>query len=248
MKFKIVNKPSQTVLELVERVKKEGMEKGFVYTDDEDADLVIAIGGDGTLLRAVKEGKPIVGVKAGRRGFLMDVPKERVGEIFDRLKEGDYKEEEYLLIEGDYNGRKIRAFNEIGIMFDRPESIQLSVKFRSTEIIVEGDGILISTPQGSSGWSMSITRNLICSKLNVLEVVFVNPIYQPLRSVVVDAIPIKVRMLDKGYVQTARIVADGEVFSTIKTREELVVSPVNEKAKVFRFFDLDPVRESLWIR
>ncbi len=248
MKFKIISKPSQTVLELVEKVKKEGIEKGFTYTDNGDADFVVAIGGDGTLLRAVKEGKPIVGVKAGRRGFLMDVPKERVGEIFDRLKEGDYKEEEYLLIEGDYNGKKIRAFNEIGVMFDRPEAIQLSARFGSTEITVEGDGILISTPQGSSGWSMSITRNLICSKLDVLEVVFVNPIYQPLRSIVVDAVPITVKMLDKGYIQTARIVADGEVFSTIRTNEELTIFPLKTKAKVLRFFDLDPVRESLWTK
>lgn len=120
MKFKIINKPSEAVLKIAESVRKIGIEKGFDYTDN-DADFVIAIGGDGTLLRAIREGKPIVGVKAGRRGFLMDVPKERIEEVFDRIRSGDFKEEKYILLEGEFNGKKVKAFNEIGVMFDRPE-------------------------------------------------------------------------------------------------------------------------------
>ncbi len=248
MKFKIINKPSESVVKLVEATKQEGLRKGFQYTEGDDADFIVAIGGDGTLLRAIREGKPIVGVKAGRRGFLMDVPKDRIGEIFDRIKSGDYREEEYLLLEGEYKGRKVRAFNEIGVMFDRPEAIQLSAKFNLSEVRVEGDGILVSTPQGSSGWTMSITGNLLSTRLRALEVTFVNPIYQPLRSVIIEPTTVKIGMLNKGYEQVARIVADGEVFSSIRTCEEMTISPAEENAKIIRFFNFDPVREAVWTR
>ncbi|MCY0849467.1 NAD(+)/NADH kinase [Sulfuracidifex metallicus] len=247
MKFKIINKPSEAVLKIAESVKKIGIEKGFDYTDN-DADFVIAIGGDGTLLRAIREGKPIVGVKAGRRGFLMDVPKERIGEVFDRIRRGDFKEEKYILLEGEFNGKKVKAFNEIGVMFDRPEAIQVQAKFGRNEILIEGDGILVSTPQGSSGWSMSITRNLVSKNLEALEIVFVNPIYQPLRSLVIELSPITLKMLNKGYIQTARVVADGEIFSLMKSCEEMTVKPAEEKARLMRFFELDMIRESLWTR
>ncbi len=95
---------------------------------------------------------------------------------------------------------------------------------------------------------MSITRNLVSKNLEALEIVFVNPIYQPLRSLVIELSPITLKMLNKGYIQTARVVADGEIFSLMKSCEEMTVKPAEEKAILMRFFELDTIRESLWTR
>ncbi|TRM80609.1 NAD(+) kinase, partial [Sulfolobus sp. A20-N-F6] len=79
MNIKIVTKPSLQTSPTVEKIAKIAENLGFNITN-RDFDYVVAIGGDGTLLKAVKEGKPIITVRAGRRGLLMDIPIDRVEE------------------------------------------------------------------------------------------------------------------------------------------------------------------------
>ncbi|AAK42388.1 NAD(+)/NADH kinase [Saccharolobus solfataricus] len=244
MRVKIVSKPTSQLNYTVEKIKNISNKLGFEVVDI-DFDYVIAVGGDGTLLRAVKLGKPVIAIKAGRRGLLMDVPVDKIEDALLRLKKGDYNEEEYMLLEMVHNDKVELGFNEIGILYDRPEAIKVGISFDTERVSVEGDGVLVSTPQGSSGWGMSATNSLLYKDLNAIEIIFVNPIFYYLRSVVIPPKSLILRLEDKGYPQTARVVVDGEVVTLIKTNQEITVRVSQHKAKILRFFKLDLIGEVL---
>ncbi|MEM3775792.1 MAG: NAD(+)/NADH kinase [Metallosphaera sp.] len=239
MRLKIINKESPEIYPLVDEIRKLALSMGFVL-DDRNADLILAIGGDGTLLRAIDYGKPIMTVKAGRRGFLMDVEPKHVEEALDRLKKGDYIVEEYPLIKVKFPGGEREAFNEVGVLYDEPESIVITVSISDTSFTVEGDGVLVSTPQGSTGWSMSITGVFLMTK-DSLEISLVSPILTPVKSLIVPRTEINLIMESKGYDQKARVVVDGNVVGNTKPGEKIVVSP-SKNAIIYRFFKIDPVR------
>ncbi len=240
MKVKIVSKPTPNVEEIKGRIEKLATKYGLVLTD-EDPDVVIAVGGDGTLLKAIRYFKPIVAVKAGRRGFMMDVLPENLESAFYRLINREYVTEEYMLLETEVDGIKALAFNEIGVLYDKPEALKINVKFLEDSIVFEGDGVLVSTPQGSSAWSFSISGNYVY-KVDALEVCLVNPILTPLKSVVIPPINVRLTVMDKGYPQTARVVSDGEVIAKIHTNSEIEVRVSDKKAKILRFYRIDPIQ------
>ncbi len=244
MNIKIVTKPSLQTSPVMEKIAKVAENLGFNITN-RDFDYVIAVGGDGTLLKAVKEGKPIITVRAGRRGLLMDIPIDRVEEALTRLKKGDFKIEEYMLLEVIVDNKSELVFNEAGILYDRPEAIKVSISFDNERASVEGDGVLVSTPQGSSGWGLSITNSLLYKDLNAIEIIFVNPIFYYLKSIVLPPKKLILKLDDKGYMQTARVVVDGEIFTLIRTNQEVTIKPSEKKAKILRFYNLDLIGEVL---
>ncbi|MEM3328611.1 MAG: NAD(+)/NADH kinase [Saccharolobus sp.] len=244
MNIKIVSKPSPQLNSVIEKIKQISSSLGFEISE-KNFDYVIAVGGDGTLLRAVKEGKPVIAVKAGRRGLLMDVTIDKIEEALTRLKRGDYRTEEYMLLEVVVNDKVELAFNEAGILYNRPEAIKVGISFDTEKVSVEGDGVLISTPQGSSGWGLSITSSLLYKNLNAMEIIFVNPIFYYLRSIIIPPKTIALRLEDKGYMQTARVVVDGEVITLIRTEQEITIRPSSNKAKILRFYNLDLLGEIL---
>lgn len=202
--------------------------------------MVIAIGGDGTLLRAIDFGKPIVTIRAGRRSFLMDVEPYNIENVLKRLKEGDYYVQEYPLLKITHQHGEKDVFNEAGILYDEPESIILTANFLETSITIEGDGLLISTPQGSTGWSLSIT-GVYLAVMNALEITLVSPILSAVKSLIVPRTQINLIMESKGYDQKARIVADGNVIGHVRPGDRISISP-SKNAIIYRFHKIDPMR------
>ncbi|MBW9140796.1 MAG: NAD(+)/NADH kinase [Candidatus Aramenus sp.] len=240
MKVKIVSKPTPNVDEIKEHIKKLANKYGLTLTEDEP-DVVIAVGGDGTLLKAIRYFKPIVAVKAGRRGFMMDVLPENLEQAFSRLVKHDYVTEEYMLLETEVEGVKALAFNEIGVLYDKPEALKINVRFLEDSIVFEGDGVLVSTPQGSSAWSFSISGNYVY-RVNALEVCLVNPILTSLKSVVIPPVSVRLSIMDKGYQQWARVVSDGEIVAKVRNSTEIEIRVSDKKAKILRFYKIDPIQ------
>ena len=137
---------------------------------EEDAltkcDFVIAIGGDGTLLHAApktaKHNKPILGINNGKLGFMTDIDASEL-EKLSAIKNGTYDIEERMLLEASVINEKgdeiIREtlLNDIVITkgaFSRLVDIKISVNSIPT-MEFRGDGIIISTPTGSTGYSLS---------------------------------------------------------------------------------------------
>ena len=147
----------------------------LVRTEDKDADLelkpgeydcIIVLGGDGTVLQAAREAReleiPIVGVNLGRLGFLTEIEPDRLEESLERLIKGDYFTEKRMMLRGEVvrkNGEVItsRSLNDIVISrYGGMNLITLPV-YVNGQFLKDyiGDGIIITTPTGSSGYNLS---------------------------------------------------------------------------------------------
>lgn len=131
-----------------------------------DADCALVLGGDGTLLRVAREASkkkiPVLGVNLGTLGFLAEVEMNRMDEAIAKLLAGEYLTEERMMLEGSIlragNHRRISsALNDItitrcGSLQIIRFSIYVNNKFLCS---MSADGVILSTPTGSTGYNMS---------------------------------------------------------------------------------------------
>jgi len=139
---------------------------GIIKADEFDVDLVVSIGGDGTFLRTAsiigKKDIPILGINAGRLGFLADVGEKDLEVTFADIFLGNYRIEHrsqlHLTTEHkDYHGFNY-ALNEIAIMKQDTASMITVHAHINDEYLnsYEADGLIIATPTGSTAYSMSV--------------------------------------------------------------------------------------------
>jgi len=155
-----------TVLLSEKSAKMSGMEGIPFDKVCSQADFLVSLGGDGTLLSLVRRSygyhKPVVGINAGNLGFLADITVEEVDMFLDRLLKGEYRIDDRMMIEGyilKKSGTKISfiAFNDVVITSPEPSKmvkVNASIdgeRFNS----YTGDGLIISTPTGSTAYNLS---------------------------------------------------------------------------------------------
>jgi NAD+ kinase len=134
---------------------------------DHSYDLFFSIGGDGTLLKSITFvrdlGIPIVGINTGTLGFLATIQKEKISESIDQIVSGAFKisERSLLSIETEPNCKEIGdlnfALNEIAINRKNTTSMIKVETFINDEHLASywSDGLIVSTPTGSTGYSLS---------------------------------------------------------------------------------------------
>ncbi len=135
------------------------------------ADYVISIGGDGTFLStAAKVGArsiPILGINTGRLGFLADVSPEAVDEAFRAILAGDYVVEPRAVIEVSKDGAPLvgypYALNEVAVLkHDNSSLIEIDTYINGALLTnYMADGLIVSTPTGSTGYSLSVGGPII---------------------------------------------------------------------------------------
>jgi NAD+ kinase len=152
----------------VEKMKEEGVE------------LIISVGGDGTVLRNIakmKDPLPILGINMGTLGFLVDVEPEDALETIEEVIYG-FSYIERMRIDVFLNGKMLEtATNEIAIMSAKPAKI---IQF---EVYVEdcildsmrADGVIFATPTGSTAYAMSAGGPIISPRVNAIVIVPVAP-------------------------------------------------------------------------
>jgi len=237
----VVAKPADELGPILSRVM-DILSKHDLQLDDKEFDVVIAVGGDGTLLRAVGLGKPVIGVRAGKRGLLMDVPPDKFEEVVVRLKRGEFRREEYGTLWFNYMGLRYAAFNDVALLADGAGTATFRVQC-STQFSFDGDGLVIATPQGSTGWSLSASGPYVDRKVNATVVTLINPVLTPLRSLVVSTEKVKVRVVASGEEPNVNLLADGNRIGRLK--DEVEVHTNGPKVTIYRFFDFDPVERIL---
>ena len=128
------------------------------------ADLIITIGGDGTIIRYAKraafDNKPILGINAGRMGYLANLEQNELN-LIPKLKTGEYTIEKRMMLSVEiYENEKL--LNEYFALNDAvitsgfiSRIIDISVGVGGESINYRADGLIVSTPTGSTGYSMS---------------------------------------------------------------------------------------------
>jgi NAD+ kinase len=123
-------------------------------------DLVVAVGGDGTVLTALRaaaeHGTPVLGVACGSLGALSAVMADRVGEALDRYEAGDWSRRSLPTLEAFAHGSKV-AWSVNDFVLVRRSIGQLIVDVRAGDelyVRMAGDGVIVATPLGSTAYSM----------------------------------------------------------------------------------------------
>jgi NAD+ kinase len=137
---------------------------------DQGVDLIVVIGGDGTLLRAGRAfaslGIPVLPVSSGKLAFLMFLPKVHVEAALEEIhKKAEIDVEKRLMLRGSFlpTGRPIFALNEIVVTLeDRTRMAEFSVNIAKTLInTYRADGLIVSTATGSSAYNLSAGGPLV---------------------------------------------------------------------------------------
>lgn len=153
----------------------------------EGYNMFISIGGDGTMLRAATyvrdKNIPILGINAGRLGFLATVQQEHIEDLLPLVFEGNYKISSRTLLSLDYDG-KDKALEDLDYALNE---VTVSRKDTTSMITIEtclngdylnsywADGLIISTPTGSTGYSLSCGGPILTPEVNSLVITPIAP-------------------------------------------------------------------------
>ncbi|MDI9614277.1 MULTISPECIES: NAD(+) kinase [unclassified Methanothermobacter] len=194
---------------------------------DMEVDMILTIGGDGTILRtqSLIEGKeiPILGINMGTVGFLTEVDPENVFSALEDVLIGNYAVERRTLLSVYHNGELPSALNEVVMMTRKPAKM-LHIEISVDDEVVEelrADGIIIATPSGSTAYSMSAGGPIVDPRVEAFLIVPICPFKLSARPLVVsNKSVIRVKLLRKG--KKAIAVIDGQYEEEINHMEEVV--------------------------
>lgn len=206
----------------------------------ENADLIVAVGGDGTILRAANlvrgHERPLLGINRGRLGFLADVSPEEMLTSLDRILKGDYSKETRLLLDAvvhspDGKSRTATALNDV-VLQRRGSGHMIDFETRIAGRYVNthaGDGLIVATPTGSTAYSLSCGGPIIEPTLDVVAVVPICPHTLGDRPIVVPAShDIDVILLPRGETP-AEVIVDGKSMGQLAPTDRLTISAAKQR-------------------
>ncbi len=197
-------------------------------------DLVISLGGDGTLLTAARAladiNIPLLGINLGRLGFLADVSFDDFESYLDAVVEGRYTVEERFLIEGRfYDGNKLIssnvALNDIILhSYESASMIEYEISSGGDLIHVQrSDGVIVTTPTGSTAYALSGGGPIMHPSLNTLAIVPICPHTLSNRPIVLPADqPIEVRLGQDS--MAAKVSYDGHSTTIVNPENRVLIT------------------------
>lgn len=200
-----------------------------------ESELLIAIGGDGTMLNCSRKygskGIPVLGINLGNLGFLTDINPKELSSSLIEVAQGNYKEDERFFLEVmiQRSGKRLLALNEVVIhsgeiaqLIEFDLSINNSFVYRQ-----KADGLILSSPTGSTAYSLSGGGPIIHPEVQAISVIPMYPHSLASSPFVINADScIKVEIKDKS--KKSQLCLDGSVTINIKNNEEIIVSKSNE--------------------
>jgi NAD+ kinase len=208
--------------------------------DIENADLIVAIGGDGTMLYASRiareTGTPILGINRGRLGFLADVTPDEMFASVDNVLRGNYSTDSRLLLEvhllrGDGEEQIAFALNDVVLQrFGTGRMVDFETRVAGRYVNTHsGDGLIIATPTGSTAYALSCSGPIIEPQLDAVVIVPVCPHTLTDRPIVISASQaIEVSLLERDETR-AEITVDGFSMGEIAPSDKLRISAAKNR-------------------
>lgn len=203
----------------------------------QEVDLLVALGGDGTLIsvarRSYRYQKPILGVNIGKLGFLTDINPGNLPQFLRELQEGKYRIEERIILKVHYNRKSLYAFNDVVVTKDVLSSmIYVDVDIGESHLnSYFGDGVIFSTPTGSTAYNLSAGGPVVYP---LTETIIVTPIcphsltQRPL--VLPDTFKLKVK--SRGFSQ---LILDGQEIFPMEG--EILIEKGEQRVKLLHRYD-----------
>lgn len=221
----IIYRPGKKCLELARKtlniLKNKGLEVRSYWVDDvlkdlvDDADIVIGIGGDGTLLKisrlCPRTSPLIIPIPCGRRTVLYEKTADQVEKIIEQFFSGKFFVELYDRIRIKYGDQEYFSLNEASLIStDRGRVIRFDLKIVSpsfsSKLIVEGDGLLIGSSVGSAAYNLSAGGPLVDTDTGTFFITPLSSMELNLRPIVLSCLS-KVSVTSSGYTE---LYIDGE--------------------------------------
>jgi NAD+ kinase len=168
--------------EAVKRVRGVAERAGVTLVDEpKSAQLVVAVGGDGTILRTLARllgtGVPVIGVNFGRVGFLASIEPERLEADLARVFAGEYRTIEQPTLEAQLDGKAFVAVNDVvATSSTLGRMIELGWAIAGEDLgVVSCDGMICSTPSGSTAYNLSNGGPVLVRGLDAMAITFIAP-------------------------------------------------------------------------
>ncbi len=244
-KVKLFVNDNETSMVIAGILKNKLIENKFVLTDD-DFDLGISVGGDGSFLRMIKSSNfnsdPLyVGINSGTLGFLQEVKVEKLDEFIEELKSNKYLVEDIGIQETRVNmidnTSIYYSLNDIVVRDKYLKTFKCNIKIDNNEIEdFVGDGVLVSTSTGSTAHNLSYGGSIVYNTFTSLQI---TPI-APINSSAFRTIPNSIIIPDKKVItiipknEEIILTVDGEnnFYKNIDSIETIID---NKKIKFLRF-------------
>lgn len=189
---------SNFLLKQRELIAKEIKKSSFVIEDKlcKNSDLIISIGGDGTMLTTAYKAqfydKPVLGINYGKLGFLSEANINQIDILINEIKRNSIKIEERILITGEVIGHKVeRLFAINDIVIDKggwPKMIELELMVNGEYVTTfSADGIVVATPTGSTGYSLSIGGPIVSPLTDAITLSPISPHSLTVRPIVLPS-------------------------------------------------------------
>ncbi len=209
--------------------------------------LIIVVGGDGTILRVARDlacwNVPVLGINLGQKGFLAEIEVEQMERFLQYIATGQYDFQERMMMEtrlqrGDKELGNYLALNDL-VISRGPFSRIIKIETYVNEDYMEsysGDGVIVSTPTGSTGYSLSAGGPIVNPSMELFVVTPICPHSLYNRSLIINSDDIMKLKVDSRQVQVV-LTVDGQVRFALEDGDQVIVSRSMQKISMVCFHD-----------
>ncbi|WP_294131420.1 NAD(+)/NADH kinase [uncultured Clostridium sp.] len=219
------------------------------YKFDDKLDLLIVLGGDGTLLGIARDinGKydvPILGINIGNLGFLSSIEIQDLGEALNKIKNGQYTIQNRILLEckSDDENEDInsKALNDVVIArgtLSRMAKFEVYID-KKLYYTFKGDGLIVSTPTGSTAYSFSAGGPFVYPDVEVITLTPICPHTRGMQPIVLKSSS-EILIKAENYNGEIYLTFDGQEAREIKDNTSIIIKKAKDVAKILLFDNYD---------
>lgn len=221
----------------LERLEAVAAAAQVELVSDDEAELVVALGGDGTMLRALHRflGRhvPVIGVNFGRIGFLTSIPSPELESGIARAFRGEYRIVELATIAASVEGQTHDAVNDVVVTSSVPgRMVELGARLGQEELGVTAcDGLICCTPSGSTAYNLSNGGPVLMRGLDAMAITFVAPHSLHARPLVVEP-GLGLEIVNRTPDVPVTVLVDGRRIGELAPGQQLTVDVGREKANL----------------
>ncbi|VAY86198.1 NAD kinase [hydrothermal vent metagenome] len=239
---KIFNKHGINIILDDNSAKMLGIDDGIKFDKlCKKCDFIVALGGDGTLISVARKSlsfnKPILGINLGRLGFLTDINPEELDDFLINMKKNRYRIDKRMMLEVSINNNKRFSFNDVAFCKDSSSGILLLDAKVDNGLInkYNGDGLIVSTPTGSTAYNLSCGGPVVYPLTNALIITPISAHSLTQRPLVLpEDFEVTISLPNK---QKAILVIDGQDRFHIDQTDNISVKIASKKTKLIHRFE-----------
>ena len=215
-----------------------------------NSDLAIAIGGDGTMLKAAllvyARQIPLLGINRGRLGFLADIPADSVQQKLDEILKGHYSEDDRFMLHCEVyrDGKLVSEGSALNDIVVQKWNVAKLIDF---ETYVDGvfvhkqrsDGVIVSTPTGSTAYALSGGGPILFPSLDALVLVPICPHSLTNRPLVINGNSRIEIVVGTWEIHHARLTCDGDITMELKSGDRVHIHKKDKKLRLIHPADHD---------